>query len=129
MAKNELAKALEKQMMMGRMKEVEMNGMAGVFGFGYIDDEEILGDAEFQNAGMKSANVGLSVRDAAKKSDAQNVLAPNEQQRQTARRLAEQFASQKGGGFTEAQIQVIERKILEKISIALKDKMSGRGRG
>lgn len=102
-----------------KMAPIEMNGMKGVMGFGYIDDSEMMKSPAFQNGGMKSANVDVA---AQKRNfeEKRNVIAPNPEQKQMAHNLAMQFMQSKNQPFTQEQMQAIEEKILERIMGALK---------
>ena len=102
-----------------KMAPIEMNGMKGVMGFGYIDDSEMMKSPAFQNGGMKSANVNVA---AQKRNfeEKRNVIAPNPEQKQMAHNLAMQFMQSKNQPFTQEQMQAIEEKILERIMGALK---------
>ena len=102
-----------------KMAPIEMNGMKGVLGFGYIDDSEMMKSPAFQNGGMKSANMDVA---AQKRNfeEKRNVIAPNPEQKQMAHNLAMQFMQSKNQPFTQEQMQAIEEKILERIMGALK---------
>lgn len=102
-----------------KMAPIEMNGMKGVMGFGYIDDSEMMKSPAFQNGGMKSANVDVAAR-GQNFEEKRNVIAPNPEQKQMAHNLAMQFMQSKNQPFTQEQMQAIEEKILERIMGALK---------
>lgn len=102
-----------------KMAPIEMNGMKGVMGFGYIDDSEMMKSPAFQNGGMKSANVDVATQKR-NFEEKRNVIAPNPEQKQMAHNLAMQFMQSKNQPFTQEQMQAIEEKILERIMGALK---------
>ncbi|MBR1713409.1 MAG: hypothetical protein IJ717_00495 [Treponema sp.] len=102
-----------------KMAPIEMNGMKGVMGFGYIDDSEMMKSPAFQNGGMKSANVDVAAR-GQNFEEKRNVIAPNPEQKQMAHNLAMQFMQSKNQPFTQEQMQAIEEKILERIMGATK---------